>query len=118
MPVRPPAPGLHLVDDRGQSLGRTVDICFRIELRTDCQQVPPGKVVVPPAGFSSLPLPLPGSTFSRARAALRRVLAIFAEVIREHRARPREDGLSRRHATVEKVPAGAMLVDGKPLPFL
>ena len=46
-------------------------------------------------GFSSLPNPLPGSAFTRAKRALDRILAVFETSIREHEAVPRNDGLSR-----------------------
>lgn len=46
-------------------------------------------------GFSSLPIPLPGSAFTRAKKALDRILAVFEASIREHQASPRDDGLSR-----------------------
>lgn len=51
------------------------------------------------AGFSSLPIPLPGSKFSRARAALNRILAIYTASVQEHVNAPspeqKLDGLSR-----------------------
>ena len=49
------------------------------------------------AGFASLPLPLPGSTYTRARQALGRILAVFETCIDEHRAAPegKNDGLAR-----------------------
>jgi len=47
------------------------------------------------AGFGSLPIPLPGTTFTKARQALKRILAVYDENIREHQAHPRDDGLSR-----------------------
>ncbi len=46
-------------------------------------------------GFSGLPIPLPGTAFTKARKALDRILAVFDENIRDHQARPRDDGLSR-----------------------
>jgi cytochrome P450 len=46
-------------------------------------------------GFASLPIPLPGTAFSRAKQALDRILAVFATAIEEHLAHPRRDGLSR-----------------------
>jgi retinoid hydroxylase len=45
--------------------------------------------------FSHLPLPLPGTAYSRGRAALARILARFAAAIADHRREPRDDGLSR-----------------------
>jgi cytochrome P450 len=46
-------------------------------------------------GFTALPLPLPWSTYRRARRALERILAVYAATIRDHLASPRPDGLSR-----------------------
>jgi cytochrome P450 len=46
-------------------------------------------------GFASLPNPLPGSAFTKAKRALDRILAVFEASIREHQASPRDDGLSR-----------------------
>ena len=45
--------------------------------------------------FSHLPVPLPGTAYSRGRAALARILARFEAAIAEHRREPRNDGLSR-----------------------
>jgi cytochrome P450 len=45
--------------------------------------------------FSALPIPVPGTAFSRGRAAMARIMAIFEEAVREHQAEPRDDGLSR-----------------------
>src|SRR5579864_6315360 len=45
--------------------------------------------------FSHLPVPLPGTAYSRGRAALARILARFAAAIADHRREPRHDGLSR-----------------------
>jgi cytochrome P450 len=45
--------------------------------------------------FSHLPVPLPGTAYSRGRAALARILARFEAAIAEHRLEPRNDGLSR-----------------------
>lgn len=47
------------------------------------------------AGFASLPIPLPGSAYTRAKQALARILAVFETCIDEHRAAPMDDGLSR-----------------------
>lgn len=49
------------------------------------------------AGFASLPIPLPGSAFTRAKEALARILAVFERCVDEHRAAPesKNDGLSR-----------------------
>jgi cytochrome P450 len=47
------------------------------------------------AGFASLPIPLPGSAFTKAKQALARILAVFETCVREHQAAPKDDGLSR-----------------------
>ena len=47
------------------------------------------------AGFASLPIPLPGTAFTRAKQALSRILAVFETCVRDHQAAPRDDGLSR-----------------------
>jgi retinoid hydroxylase len=46
-------------------------------------------------GFSSLPIPLPGTNYDRARRALDRILAVYAENAKEHLTNPGSDGLSR-----------------------
>ncbi len=46
-------------------------------------------------GFASLPIPLPGTAYTRAKQALERILAVFETCVEEHRAAPRDDGLSR-----------------------
>ncbi len=46
-------------------------------------------------GFSSLPIPLPGTAYTRARRALARILSVYETCVREHQAAPRDDGLSR-----------------------
>jgi cytochrome P450 len=45
--------------------------------------------------FTHLPVPLPGTAYSRGRAAVGRILARFEAVIEEHRRQPQDDGLSR-----------------------
>lgn len=47
------------------------------------------------AGFASFPIPLPGSTYTRAKKALSRILSVFETCVKEHQAAPRDDGLSR-----------------------
>jgi cytochrome P450 len=47
------------------------------------------------AGFSHLPIPLPGTAYTRAKKALGRILAVFETSARDHIASPRADGLSR-----------------------
>ncbi|HXU30870.1 MAG TPA: cytochrome P450 [Thermoanaerobaculia bacterium] len=58
------------------------------------------------AGFSALPLPLPGTAYTKAKAALDRILARFETAIAEHLDTPREDGLSRILAAKAKDGAG------------
>jgi cytochrome P450 len=47
------------------------------------------------AGFASLPVPLPGTAFTRAKKALARILAVYERCYRERQAQPTQDGLSR-----------------------
>lgn len=47
------------------------------------------------AGITALPIPIPGSTYRRAIAARGRLFETFDDLIRQHRAAPRGDGLSR-----------------------
>jgi cytochrome P450 len=46
-------------------------------------------------GFKALPIPLPGTTYSRAKAAIGRALRVWSDTIGRHRATPSDDGLSR-----------------------
>jgi cytochrome P450 len=46
-------------------------------------------------GMINLPIPLPGTKFSAARAARDRIFTVFREQIALHRARPHDDGLGR-----------------------
>jgi cytochrome P450 len=59
--------------------------------------------------FTGLPIPLPGTRFSRGLRAVDAVLAFFRGVIRAHRAAPPDDGLSRVLAYETK--AGTSLTD-------
>lgn len=59
-------------------------------------------------GMTALPLPFPGTAFTRAKKALRRTLATFRTLIAEHHAKPGADGLSR-------ILAARSPIDGKPL---
>jgi cytochrome P450 len=59
------------------------------------------------AGFASLPVPLPGTAFTRAKKALARILAVYEWCYRERQAQPTEDGLSRILA--------ARTEDGRPI---
>ncbi|HEX3344799.1 MAG TPA: hypothetical protein VHS09_09520, partial [Polyangiaceae bacterium] len=51
-------------------------------------------------GLGSLPIPMPGTAFSRARAALGRIFRVLEKAVRDHQERPRDDGLSRMLAAV------------------
>jgi retinoid hydroxylase len=46
-------------------------------------------------GFSALPIGLPGTTFTHAKQALDRILAVYEKNVREHLATARNDGLGR-----------------------
>lgn len=87
----------------GQEI-RWLDGFKRLAIETICSTVlglPPGPTVDAVArdyeilggGFSSLPIPLPGTKFTRAKQALRRILAVFEQNVREHQAHPKADGL-------------------------
>jgi retinoid hydroxylase len=45
------------------------------------------------AGFTSLPVPLPGTKFTKAKQALARILAVYGTNVRDHLATPQADGL-------------------------
>jgi hypothetical protein len=49
-----PAPVFHLVDDQGHPVSGPVEVCFRVELRTDCRRVSAGEDVRPPTEFYSV----------------------------------------------------------------
>ncbi|MGH7296545.1 MAG: cytochrome P450 [Polyangiaceae bacterium] len=51
-------------------------------------------------GLGSLPIPLPGTAFSRARAGLARIFQVLGKAVHDHQERPRDDGLSRMLAAV------------------
>ena len=65
------------------------------------------------AGFASFPIPLPGSTYSRAKKALSRILAVFEASVKEHQAAPGEDGLSRILAAKTESGRGITLDEAK-----
>jgi cytochrome P450 len=78
----------------------------RLALDTICSTImglPPGPALdavardyeIILAGFASLPIPLPGTAYTRAKQALDRILAVFERNVREHLATPRADGLGR-----------------------
>ena len=64
-------------------------------------------------GFAALPNPLPGSTFTKARRALDRILAVFERSIREHQASPGDDGLSRILAAKTEAGSGITVDEAK-----
>jgi cytochrome P450 len=100
---------------------RWLDELKRLALETICRTImglPAGDTMeevrqlydVIGRGFAALPIPLPGTAFTRAKKALSRVLAIFADNVEKHQAEPRDDGLSRILAA--RLPNGrAMTVD-------
>jgi retinoid hydroxylase len=64
------------------------------------------------AGFAALPVPLPWSTYRRARRALDRILGVFEDAIRDHFVEARDDGLARILAARGQDAAdGALSVD-------
>ena len=65
------------------------------------------------AGFASLPIPLPGTAFTRAKQALARILAVFEKCVDEHRAAPKDDGLSRILAATTEGGRGITTAEAK-----
>jgi cytochrome P450 len=59
--------------------------------------------------FAALPIPLPGTRYSRAMQARDRILAVLARRVKERRARPAGDGLTR--ILQARTAAGEMLSD-------
>jgi hypothetical protein len=55
-----PTPLLRVVDDRGRAVEEQIEVCFQVELRTDCRQVAPGEEVHSPAAFNSVRIEGPG----------------------------------------------------------
>ncbi|MFO0744620.1 MAG: cytochrome P450 [Myxococcota bacterium] len=89
------------------SIGTIAEVMFGIssgpiyeQLAADYQLIIDGLVAVP--------VPLPGTAYSKAKKALTRTLATFAKLIAEHKARPSDDGLAR-------ILAATSAKDGKPL---
>jgi cytochrome P450 len=64
-------------------------------------------------GFASLPIPLPGTAYTKAKQALERILAVFETCIREHQAAPKDDGLSRILAARTEDGRGISVEDAK-----
>ncbi len=113
---------LHLNRWTGSNEIRWVDELKRLSLEMICDCVlglPPGPTVdklrreyeVVLAGFASLPIPLPGTAYTRAKQALARILRVYGENIREHQARPRDDGLSRILAAKSPTTGRSMTVE-------
>lgn len=114
--------GAHFARWAQQGEIRWVDEFNRLAFEAICETIlglPPGpKVeklradyeVLSPA-FSSLPIPLPGTAYSRARGAMRRILEAFAQSVREHQQHPADDGLSRIVAVRSPTSGRAMTVD-------
>jgi cytochrome P450 len=78
----------------------------RLALETICATtmgLPPGPTLdavardyeIVGGGFSSLPIPLPGTAYTKAKDALERILAVYEESIQAHLAQARGDGLGR-----------------------
>jgi hypothetical protein len=44
-------PPIHLVDDRMQAIGEPLELCFQLELKTDCRRISPGETVHAPDAF-------------------------------------------------------------------
>ncbi len=61
------------------------------------------------AAFTSLPVAFPGTAYARGLKAVDAILAVFDEIIGEHRARPSSDGLSRVLAFT--TPEGTKITD-------
>ncbi len=61
------------------------------------------------AGFTAVPIPLPGTTFSRATAAQSRLFARYRGMLAAHKTAPKDDGLSRLLAA--KAPDGSSITD-------
>lgn len=64
-------------------------------------------------GFANLPIPLPGTAFTKAKQALARILAVFETSIREHQLSPKDDGLSRILAARTEDGRGISIEDAK-----
>ena len=63
------------------------------------------------AGFTSLPIPLPGTRFWRAKRALGRILAVLEQNVRDHLAAPKVDGVGHLLAARSPRDGRAMRVD-------
>src|SRR5262249_60566422 len=59
-------------------------------------------------GFANLPIPLPGTAYTRAKQALKRILDVFERVTREHLVQPKNDGLARILASRSPTTGGAI----------
>jgi cytochrome P450 len=94
----------------------------RLALETICSTIiglPPGPTVdavardyeLVTAGFSSLPISLPGTAYTRAKQALARILDVFEKNVNDHLASPRADGLGRILAARSVLDGRALRVD-------
>lgn len=45
---------VHLVDDRGRTIGSPLEVCFELDLRADCRRVTSGETVRTPPSFNGL----------------------------------------------------------------
>jgi len=63
------------------------------------------------AGMISVPVRLPGTTYSRAHGARRQIFEVFEALIADRRAHPREDGISRILAA--KTAEGRQITDAE-----
>jgi cytochrome P450 len=95
-----------------------VDQWKQLSLETICETlmgIPPGPTLDELRGLydtffrglGALPIPLPGTAFSRAKRVLRRILAIHRANVDAHVAAPRDDGLSRTLAARSPLDGGA-----------
>jgi len=64
-------------------------------------------------GFASLPIPLPGTAYTKAKQALARILAVFETCVLDHQAAPKDDGLSRILAARTDDGRGISIEDAK-----
>jgi cytochrome P450 len=98
---------------------RWLDAFKGLALETICATIlglPPGPTLdavardyeIVGAGFSALPVSLPGTAYTRARRALDRILAVYERNVNEHLASPRADGLGR-------ILAARSIRDGRPI---
>ena len=106
LPVMQRLVGEALSDAAAKGDVRLLDACKRLSIETICLTVlgltrgPVLEAVLEDydlvlAGFASLPVPLPGTTFTRSKQALSRILAVLESCVRERQNAPQDDGVSR-----------------------